>query len=638
MAVPHWRLRAKSKESFTARSDAVGRLLEIGAPLGAVRRFLIEQHRMRSADIAEALGAPAVDLLLSSGLLRAWHDEASIRIWPRTPLDARRLRAVLAEGGYCARMGGRQAPIQLISVHKHVALLGPGVCSHCFSLRLHPQQAMDIAIRQEPPEAVMQAAVRELVQTLEAGAPPTGSTFVVYPGYEQFTAPVVPHVDCPRCGTRPAADAAWRALSKRKRAGSATARRAMVNGRFSPLEIQEEQQPNTFPFDVPFVYGAVRLSRRLGGNLVVKSTRAGVYGKGMDAETARLRALSEGVERLCALSARPSLPSKAPQLSPAAFGPRAEILCRGTRRRWVEGVDLHASRAIRLPLESVAVHLTPTDDPALAWTEPFYSGCASHLTFRNAILHATVELLERDAFMISWYRRRRLSELALPVRPSRLAEGYLSYLQQRGASVRVFDLRLDVPVPMLLARVTAGRQCNNWPRGGSMLFAAGGFSACRALERVLALACGQWINFAVVEELDHDPLNPKARKKMERRMPGWALTTRHLDPARAGELAFLDQGQAVPFESLDGGASEPPPHKQFTQMRTWLAAAGLSWYAVRLTDAAAEQAGFEVAKVVMPELVRLTNRRRDLDFQMERFRRPWPHGERGIRAETHPLY
>lgn len=506
-----------------------------------------------------------------------------------------------------------------------VALSGTRPCLRCLELRLFPE------LLKKPRRlsaTLRRATLVELLAALSDQRLGNGQALVVLGGRAASRGVLLVHPDCEHCHPgRRSGRMAFRDWSAFWRQGPRPlhkrAARSMVDPLLGPLGLVEEKgKRGELPLDVPFVWGGLRLARCLGGHTFDLSSPSGTYGKGRTAQECRLLALSEGVERLACLSVRPDGGRK--------VGPG--------RRPFVHGVDLVANRPALVPLESVAVGLPPRLLPPGARPEPFYSGAASHRTLKEAVVHATLELVERDAFMVTWYRKRSLRPVEWPRKPSALASARRRYLERRGMRLELFDMTLDLPLPTLLLRMTASATQGNWPRGGAMLFASCSFGGMRALERLLGLACGQFLSLGRDRAPEKNPLDERAVRALGQTHPAWPLLVRYLNPARSRAHSFLGQGSPVRFESLP--RREPrSAEAAFRLLRELLSERHLSWFAVRLTDENAFAAGFEVAKVVMPDLLRLTPARSLVDFTSPRLTRAWPDATTDTPfREPHPLY
>jgi thiazole/oxazole-forming peptide maturase SagD family component len=532
--------------------------------------------------------------------------------------------------------------------------VGARVCGHCALLRLLARRGLNGANQTRAwSEArlhrpMLRSFVTELLVHLQQDGLEDDGLHVVAQGQAATAVRILTHPDCPRCGGPPrksrTSPAALRSLLLNQKAQTPKphARADYLDAISGPLEVVEERgRRGQFPLNLPFLWGSVYLTRLRHGRAICLSTQGGIYASSADEELARVIALSEGVERLGARGAVPDLWSRASQERDAVplrkiFGWASER-DEQARRAFCRGLDVVSNHAALVPFESVVVGMPKTLYPEAVHREEFYSGTASHVTLAQAVMNATIEILKRDAFMISWYRRRALPRLKWPTRLSVLAQRRLRYLHQQGLDVELFDLSMDVPLPMLLLRITARRACGNWPRGGSMLIPAGGFSPTAVLEDALRLAGGQWVGIALNPSPDKDPLDPLAVRRMSRTAKFWPLIARYLNPAHRSSHSFLGSTENR-FDTLaDHGV--PPLKQQMSLMRGWLAERGLPWIVVRLTTPSAQRAGFEVAKVVIPGLVAIAPARARVNLRLPRMKMPWSWSTlSGLNPDPHPLY
>jgi thiazole/oxazole-forming peptide maturase SagD family component len=416
-------------------------------------------------------------------------------------------------------------------------------------------------------------------------------------------------------------------LTRPARPAQPGALEALRDSQVGPIELDTVRGPKgRYPLDHPFAWGSVHLARELNGVRFSSSTLGGIYSAGPRCVEI---ATSEGAERLAVRGARPDLFKRGVPLHPIYS--RATQADERARRPCCHALDLIGDRPSLVPFESVAVGLPRAAFPRALYREPFYTGAASHRTLREAALHATLELLGRDAFMIAWYRRRALPALSWPRKSSALAAGRARFLERRGMKLELFDLRLDVPLPMLLLRVTARRGRGNWPSGGALLVPSAGFAPMQSLEHALGLACGQFISIALQPAAFKNPLDAKAVRSLGRRLHFWPALARYLEPKNSHAHAFLGSSLA-PFESL------PRVSPDLKTLRSLLDRAELPWLAVRLTDAPAERAGFETVKVIIPGLINCAKSRAEVDFGLPRLHRDWPLGRAGLNPQPHPLY
>ena len=622
--------------------------------LAATRALLLLRDGCTARALKETLALAGKED--ARALLRMLRAEAAIRrLLPGPPPEvlgtappAAELRRLLARGGRrlpplatLCPWGRARAPAAPPRAHVWIGLWGHTAfatrtrgqpCAWCLVLRLlgstsEGEQDLTRLWAHGPraaPPALRRALAATLLDELEQGLPGPGEAILARAGNRVARSLFLAHPDCGRCSpstrraSRQAASAIRRALRAPPRAPAGQVRQALVDPCLGPLELEEVDAPaGRYPLDLPFVWGSVHLARMLGGRLASVSTYGGVYGSASSRAEGRLIALSEGVERLALRGVRPDV--------------------RGRARAFCHALDLVSGRACLVPFESVVVGLPAPLYPQGLRREPFYSGGASHVTFGQAVVHATVELIKRDAFMLGWYRRQALPRLSWPRHSHTLARRRLEYLRARGLSVELFDLSVDFPLPCLLLRVTARRSQGNWPRGGATLIPCGGFTPHEALEHGLGLACGQFVSLALHPAPFKNPLEPAAVRALGRRLPFWPLLARYLDPARASAHAFLGRGTRD-FESLPSFPT-PTVAGRIRLLRSWLAPRSLPWLVVRLTDRLASAAGFEVAKVVVPGLLSLAKSRATANLATPRMRQSWPLAtcERP-NPDPHPLY
>jgi ribosomal protein S12 methylthiotransferase accessory factor len=270
--------------------------------------------------------------------------------------------------------------------------------------------------------------------------------------------------------------------------------------------------------------------------------------------------------------------------------------------------------------------------------EPSFTGASSQTTYQAAILHATVEVIKREAFMIAWYRKRSLRPLTWPRQLPEPAAGRARYLEQHGLELAVFDLCTDLGLTLVLLRVVAKRRVGNWPAGGAMLFPAGGFSPAEAVTHALGLACTRFAGLGLDAAPEKDPLDAHAVAKLARDIPAWPAMVRYLDPNRVPDLEWLFSGEPIAFEELapDLGSSA---QERFARLGEALQAAGMQWLVVPLTTDDMAACGLRVVKVVVPQAVRFVLHQDQVVREHARLQLAWPGAAAGSWNDVpHPLY
>ncbi len=136
-----------------------------------------------------------------------------------------------------------------------------------------------------------------------------------------------------------------------------------------------------------------------------------------------------------------------------------------TPMHWTWGHSLRDDKPILVP-EQLVFYLDRR--PYKKFVQECSNGCASGSCVEEAVLHAMLELLERDAFLLAWHGAARLPEIDL----TSCRDPRIRFMQDRiarlGYGMRLFDMRADLPVPTVMA--VAERRDG---RPGTLCFGAG---------------------------------------------------------------------------------------------------------------------------------------------------------------------
>ncbi|VEG27706.1 bacteriocin biosynthesis docking scaffold, SagD family [Actinomyces howellii] len=122
------------------------------------------------------------------------------------------------------------------------------------------------------------------------------------------------------------------------------------------------------------------------------------------------------------------------------------------RYRWVWGYSLTQDRAVLVP-ESIAYYYISHDEYPGPFVYEVSNGCAVGTSLEESIFHALLEVIERDAFLMTWYRHLELpriridkdssGELWTRIRQVELESGY---------RIEMYDQTMDNRVPSVLVR------------------------------------------------------------------------------------------------------------------------------------------------------------------------------------------
>jgi ribosomal protein S12 methylthiotransferase accessory factor len=196
---------------------------------------------------------------------------------------------------------------------------------------------------------------------------------------------------------------------------------------------------------------------------------AGMGGTGFSRDEALAAAIGEAVERYsaCNVPHRRLVEATADELGSCAVPPESFALfhphqyelpdfpfvpfTRETRLHWTEGVDLASGGPVWVPAD--LVYLSHVDTrPRIGYATSNGLACGDDAT--TATARGLFELLERDAFMLTWARRLSFPRLD-PSRDSRLQPLHDRYFAPTRIPHAAIDLSSFHGVPTVLGVVTA---------------------------------------------------------------------------------------------------------------------------------------------------------------------------------------
>ena len=329
-------------------------------------------------------------------------------------------------------------------------------------------------------------------------------------------------------------------------------------------------------------------------------------------ENARAAAIGEAVERYSASFVPDSLHlATAAELGDEAVEPDRFALfredqcgrdfpyrpfTRTTSVRWARGISLSTARPVLVPAQFVflAGALVAGETPI---TYPTSSGLACGPTFEQATLRASLEVLERDAFMLTWNAR-----LTLPLlNGSQVRQ--IQELERRcfaptRVEFRVVDLSQIHDVPTALA-IVRGAACD------PVALAVG--AACapsmpEAWEKAVseAYAVRAWARSLRLRFPDRR-FEPDFRDAVS--FEDHVLFYAFAENAR--QASFIDcSTEARPVERIPPLEGEGPA-EGIRRIVSQLDQKGIGAYAIDATAPDVRDAGFHVVRVITPELCSL---------------------------------
>jgi ribosomal protein S12 methylthiotransferase accessory factor len=485
----------------------------------------------------------------------------------------------------------RQVPAVFGRVAGHRSLVGPlvfpgeGPCYLCWRMRAlacaddfegamaheeHLDSQRRPALHQRPtlPPVVQHAAsllTLEVLKALSSLAIPTLVGRVCEFDALTLTStlhPVLQRPDCPACrkrGRPPRPGPGIEGL--RAQVGQATSLRdaapRLVSGHSGVVRSLRRVPKDPGEPLAPFVYRAELANHRFAASEDEPFTVCS--GKGMTEQDARLGALGEACERYSAASWDRSLvrvgrraeldgPSLDPrdlvlyaddQYADLPYAPWREASAIG----WVEATDLLAGSGVLVP--AIGVFLDYEVQDRREYLCPVTSnGLAAGATLAAAVLAAALEVIERDAFVISWLNRlpgRRIDPLTVP--DSELVALVRAY-RRRGVETELYELSTDLPVRVVAA---VGVQLEG--SGPSAVVGLGADLEGAAAARKAALEVGQ-VRPALQARLRDPASQERLAALVAEPMRVTALDDHDLLYAHPAMLGALDLWRSLPAEPL----------------------------------------------------------------------------------------
>ncbi|HEX6674666.1 MAG TPA: YcaO-like family protein [Actinomycetes bacterium] len=212
---------------------------------------------------------------------------------------------------------------------------------------------------------------------------------------------------------------------------------------------------------LPVVVGA-----RLADHPRLDPDRRYCSGKGMTAAEACAGALGEALERYASVSWPPAAVHHArrDQLDGDVLDPRELVLYQPDQYAelpyapyaeeatmgWIVTRSLVSGSLVQVPAVAVLMGYAPAS-PAERICPPTSSGIATGATLGGAVLAALFEVLERDAFMVTWMNRLPACRVDPSDHPDRGVVDLCDAYARRGVAVELYRLRTDHPCQVFLA-------------------------------------------------------------------------------------------------------------------------------------------------------------------------------------------
>ncbi|WP_394825529.1 YcaO-like family protein [Pendulispora albinea] len=119
---------------------------------------------------------------------------------------------------------------------------------------------------------------------------------------------------------------------------------------------------------------------------------------------------------------------------------------------WTPGFSYRLRSDILVPAQSVYLpYVFNEGEPVLR--DPLTTGAAAGLLMGSAVLRGLLEVIERDAIMVTHYRSLSPPRLDLDGRGGGELDWVIQNLRRYQLDLSLYDIRLDLPVPAVLAKI-----------------------------------------------------------------------------------------------------------------------------------------------------------------------------------------
>jgi ribosomal protein S12 methylthiotransferase accessory factor len=216
--------------------------------------------------------------------------------------------------------------------------------------------------------------------------------------------------------------------------------------------------------ELPYVYRAELSNHRFVGDAHQKPVICS--GKGLTHAQAQMSALGESVERYSGSCWSKSSVTYETYggLTGAALDPRGLVLYTEEQYErlpyapfredsvlgWVRGTRAFDRTPVWIP--ALAVYLSYETQARTEFLSPVTSnGLATASTLSDALLRATYELIERDAFMLSWMHRLSGTRLDWERHGEEAVVGLCRSYERRGVDIELYRLPTDTSVHVVMA-------------------------------------------------------------------------------------------------------------------------------------------------------------------------------------------
>jgi ribosomal protein S12 methylthiotransferase accessory factor len=269
---------------------------------------------------------------------------------------------------------------------------------------------------------------------------------------------------------------------------------------------------------------------------------------------------------------------------------------------WVWGYSLTEERPVLLPKQLAYYR---TDDSDAVFVKESSNGCASGSCLEEAILHGIFEVVERDAFLLAWYAAAALPEIDPDTCDDAATRCLLERVRRRGYEVRIFDARIDLDIPVVVA---VARHRDRTRLGALSISAAANLDPERATASALREVASSVADLAdrTAAELDRIRAMAQDFSKVTGLADHAALFGLPEMARHADFLLASEQRRPIDEVYADWQATRPRNPDLTDDVRfclDHLAASGFDVIAVDQTTLEGELLGINTVRVLVPGLI-----------------------------------
>lgn len=263
-----------------------------------------------------------------------------------------------------------------------------------------------------------------------------------------------------------------------------------------------------------------------------------------------------------------------------------------TTLQWVTGADLADGHPVAVPAQLVHLIGQALGDTPIGYATS--NGMACACTWEEAVLSGLLEVVERDAFMATWYGRLSLPRIDVSS-SSELRRFFADHVDPAGLDVGLVDMSVLVDVPAVLAVVRN-------PGSGIAPLALGAAASAdpATAVRKAVVEAFQTRTWAKAEQREGAVIDPATGLDQVHDFDDHVRLSLH--PATIEAASFLDASPVtVPISALPAVDGDTPG-RVVRNVIARLTAQGVRAVACDVTSPDVAEGGLVVAKVFSPQL------------------------------------